>query len=98
VLALEAIVQALRTIRAHPYRTILTMLCVVWGTASVIFLMSWGAGLNVMVEHSFEKIGKNMILAFPGHVGEDFTPAVDRRYLWFTLEDVEAVRKRMRLA
>jgi putative ABC transport system permease protein len=71
---------------------------VVWGTSSVIFLMSWGAGLNVMVEHSFEKIGKNMILAFPGHVGEDFTPAVDRRYLWFTLEDVEAVRKRMRLA
>ena len=32
-----------------------------------------------------------------GRVSEEFTPAVDRRYLWFTLDDVEALRRRARL-
>jgi putative ABC transport system permease protein len=32
-----------------------------------------------------------------GRVSEDFTPAVDRRYLWYTIEDLEALRRRARL-
>jgi len=92
----SAVREALRTIRAHPLRSVLTMLCVVWGSASVIFLLSWGAGLAVMLETSMERVGRNLITAWAGYVGEDFTPAVDRRDLWFTPEDVRALRASFR--
>jgi putative ABC transport system permease protein len=69
-----------------------------WGTAAVIFLVSWGGGMRVMLERGFAKTGKNMGQAFAGRIGEDYTPAVDRRHLWFSYEDVGVLRKRARIA
>ena len=63
----------------------------------MIFLVGWGRGTTAMLERGFFKAGKNMGEVWAGKVSEDFTPAVDRRYLWFTLEDVEALRQRARL-
>ena len=93
----EAVRAALRTLRAHRLRTLLTLFGFAWGTASVVFLLSWGLGVQKMVEDGFFRIGKNVVQAFAGKIGEDFTPAVDRRAIWFTLEDVEALRRRARL-
>jgi putative ABC transport system permease protein len=73
------------------------MFGLVWGTASVILLVSWGAGNKAMLERGFFRAGKNMGEVWAGTVSEQFTPAVDRRYLWFTLDDVELLRKRARL-
>jgi putative ABC transport system permease protein len=92
-----AVLQALRLLRAHKLRALLTMFGLVWGTASVIFLVGWGRGTNLMLERGFFKAGKNMGEVWAGKVSEDFTPAVDRRYLWFTRDDVEALRRRARL-
>jgi putative ABC transport system permease protein len=50
-----------------------------------------------MMEEGFFKAGRDMGEVWPGKIGEDFTPAVDRRYLWFTQEDVEVLRRRARL-
>jgi putative ABC transport system permease protein len=33
-----------------------------------------------------------------GRIGEDFTPAADRRHIWFTQQHVEKLRRRSRLA
>lgn len=95
---LEAIWQAIVTLRLQRLRTFLTMFGVVWGTASVIFLLSWGEGVRQMLEAGFTKMGKDTATVWAGQIGEDFTPAVDRRYLWFTREDEEAVARRARLA
>lgn len=95
--ALEAIRQALRLLWAHKLRSLLTMFGVVWGTAAVIFLVSWGNGVQVMMERGFFKAGKNLGEVWAGRVSENFTPAVDRRYLWFEYEDLEALRRRARL-
>ncbi len=94
----EAVHQALRTLRTQRLRTFLTMFGVVWGTASVVFLLSWGLGVQRMLEHGFSKVGKNVFQVWAGNIGEDFTAATDRRHLWLTLEDVDVLRKRMRLA
>ncbi len=95
---LESIRQAIVTLRLQRLRTFLTMFGVVWGTASVIFLLSWGEGVRQMLESGFTKIGKDMATVWAGQIGENFTPAIDRRYLWFTREDEEAVARRARLA
>jgi putative ABC transport system permease protein len=78
-------------------RSALTMFGLVWGTAAVIFLMGWGLGTQTMLEQAFSRTGKNMGTIFAGKVSENFSPAVDRRYLWFTLEDVEALRAKARV-
>jgi putative ABC transport system permease protein len=97
VAAHEALLQALRLLRAHPLRSGLTLFGLVWGTAAVIFLASWGEGVRRMNEAAFERAGKNLLQAWPGRVSETFSPAVDRRWLWYTLADVEALRERARL-
>ena len=93
----EAVLQALRLLRAHKMRALLTMFGLVWGTAAVIFLVAWGRGTNAMLERGFFKAGKNMGEVWAGKVSEEFTPAVDRRYLWYTWDDVEALRRRARV-
>jgi putative ABC transport system permease protein len=93
----DALLQALRHLRAHKLRALLTLFGLVWGTASVIFLVAWGEGVTVMLERGFAKTGKNLGQFFAGRIGEDFTPAVDRRLLWYTQEDVDRLRRRARL-
>jgi putative ABC transport system permease protein len=50
-----------------------------------------------MLERGFFKAGKNMGEVWAGRVSEEFTPAVDRRYLWWTIQDVELLRRRAKL-
>jgi putative ABC transport system permease protein len=93
----EAVREALRLLWAHKLRSTLTMFGIVWGTAAVIFLTGWGEGVTAMLERGFFKAGRNMGEVWAGKVSEEFTPAVDRRYLWFTFDDLEALRQRARL-
>ncbi len=89
---------ALLTLRSQKLRTALTLFGMVWGTASVVFLMSWGLGLERMIDEGFNKIGNNVVHIWAGKIGEDFTPALDRRELWFSRDDVEAVRRGVKSA
>jgi ABC-type antimicrobial peptide transport system permease subunit len=50
-----------------------------------------------MNETAFQRAGKNLLQAWPGRVSETFSPAVDRRWLWYTALDVEVLRERARL-
>lgn len=94
----DAAREALRTLRVSWLRTALTLFGIVWGTASVVFLISWGLGVRAMMEESYGRVGRNLVQVFPGQIGADFTPASDRRLLWITLDDVDAVRARVRLS
>ncbi len=94
----EAVRQALRTLRTQPLRTFLTMFGIVWGTASVVFLLAWGLGVRKMLEDGYSRVGKNFVSTWAGLIGEQFTPAADRRALWFTRDDVQALRRGVRHA
>lgn len=94
----EAVREALRTLRTSWLRTVLTLFGIVWGTASVVFLLSWGLGVRVMMEEAYMRVGRNLVHVMAGNIGEEFSPAADRRLLWFTLDDVDAVRSRTRLS
>jgi putative ABC transport system permease protein len=63
----------------------------------VIFLVGWGRGVRDKLELGFFKAGRNMGEVWAGRVSEEFTPGVDRRFLWFTPDDVEVLRRRARL-
>ena len=89
---LETIRQALYTMRLHRRWAALTMFGIVWGTASIVLLVGWGVGVQGMVEVGMQKVGKNLVFVIPGRVGEDLSPADERRVLTFDLDDVQAVR------
>jgi putative ABC transport system permease protein len=97
VSGLEILRQALRLLLAHKLRSLLTLFGLVWGTAAVIFLVGWGRGVRDKLELGFFKTGRNMGEVWAGRVSEEFTPAVDRRFLWFTPDDVDVLRRRARL-
>ncbi|HJO23129.1 MAG: ABC transporter permease [Myxococcota bacterium] len=90
----EAVIQALRLLWAHRLRSLLTMFGLVWGTASVIFLVGYGEGSRRTLEDGFFRAGRNMGEVHAGKVGENFSPAADRRFLWFRMQEVEVLRQR----
>jgi len=97
VSAREVLREALRLLVAHKLRSTLTLFGIVWGTAAVIFLVGWGRGVRDKLELGFFKAGRNMGEVWAGRVSEEFTPATDRRFLWFTSDDVAVLRRRARL-
>jgi len=50
---LEAAREALRTLRTSWLRTALTLFGIIWGSASVVFLISWGLGVREMLETAY---------------------------------------------
>jgi len=92
----EAFREAWHTLVTHKARATLTLFGIAWGTAAVIFLGGWGDGVRNMMERGFFKTGRNMVSTWAGRIGEDFSPAADRRYLWFNSGDLKALRGRAR--
>ena len=65
---LEFIKLALNSLRTNKVRSILTMLGVIIGVASVILLVSIGTGLQNWVTHQFTSLGANTLWVMPGEV------------------------------
>lgn len=64
----EPIVLAFRSLRANKIRSILTMLGIIIGVASVILLVSIGSGLQAFITQQFASLGANTLFVFPGKV------------------------------
>lgn len=94
---LAALVEALRLLWAHKLRSALTLFGLMWGTASVILLVAWGDGVTAMIEEGFFRSGRNMGQFWAGRIGEEFTPAIDRRQLRLRYEDLLNLRRRAHL-
>lgn len=91
-----ALREAAATLRTHKGRALLTLFGIAWGSASVILLTGWGDGVRIMMERGFFKTGRNLGEAWAGRVSEEFSPIVDRRWLWFTSADLAALRGRVK--
>jgi len=72
------------------------MFGIVWGTASVILLVGWGVGSQRMTDEGMQKVGKNLVFVWAGRIGEDLSPADERRTVQFDFDDLEALRKSSR--
>ena len=60
--ALELVAMAMRAIMAKPLRTLLTMLGVIIGVASVVTLVSIGRGTTAKIEEQYENLGTNLLV------------------------------------
>ena len=51
-------------------RTLITMIGMAWGIATVVLLMAYGAGFSRAIAAIFSQFGTNMMGVFPGTTSE----------------------------
>ncbi len=75
----EALVMAWRAMAANKMRTLLTMLGIIIGIASVVSIVVVGDAAKQMVLADIRAIGTNTIDVYPGKDFGDDDPAISRR-------------------
>src|SRR4051794_28194582 len=70
-------------------RTMITMVGMAWGIATVVLLLAYGAGFSHAIEAIFAQWGTNTIGVFPGRTSEQAGGDKAGIKVRFTLEDVD---------
>ena len=74
-------------------RSLLTMLGIVWGLASVVLLLAYGQGLGGCVLHAFLNMGNDVIVLWPGQTSMQAGGQRAGKKITYEYEDVEAIRE-----
>lgn len=83
--------QAYSSLKHNRRRSALTMLGMAWGIATVVLLLSYGAGFEHAIMYFFSSFGSNMIGVFPGRTSLQAGGTKAGAQVRFKLEDVDAL-------
>ncbi len=85
--------QALEAMRYNGRRTLITIVGMAWGIATVVLLLAYGAGFGRAFETIFAQFGTNMIGVFPGRTSEQAGGSKAGVQVRLQLEDVEHIQE-----
>ena len=85
--------QAMEAMRHNLRRTAITIIGMAWGIATVVLLLSYGAGFGQAFETIFAQFGTNMIGVWPGTTSEQAGGAKAGVKVVLHQEDVERLRE-----
>src|SRR5262245_10557068 len=88
----ELISQGWQALMRNKLRSVLTMLGIVWGLASVVILLAYGQGLGGSVLHAFMNMGNNVMVLWPGQTSMQAGGQRAGKKVAYEYEDVEALR------
>jgi putative ABC transport system permease protein len=83
--------QALEAMRHNRRRTLITVIGMAWGIATVVLLLAYGAGFSRAIEAIFSQWGTNMMGVFPGTTSEQAGGKKAGVAVKFQLSDVELI-------
>ena len=90
----ELLLDALREIRGHKVRSILTLFGIVFGAASVVSMTSLAAALKVMAYDELQRMGMPQTIELIDRgPRSDATRAADLRHVGLTVSDVESLKR-----
>jgi putative ABC transport system permease protein len=89
----ELISQGWHALNRNRLRSVLTMLGIVWGLASVVLLLAYGQGLGNSVLHAFLNMGNNVIVLWPGQTSMQAGGQRAGKKVEYEYADVEAIRE-----
>jgi putative ABC transport system permease protein len=89
----ELISQGWQSLMRHRLRSVLTMLGIVWGLASVVLLLAYGQGLGGSVLHAFLSMGNNVIVLWPGQTSLQAGGQRAGKKIIYEYEDAQAIRE-----
>ncbi|MFC1938752.1 ABC transporter permease [Chloroflexota bacterium] len=87
----DSLVTALKSLTANKLRSVLTMLGIVIGVASVIGLMSIGRGVETSITSTFEELGTNAIYVIPSTPGSTGFGGLTGGTPTLSVDDAEAL-------
>ena len=73
-------------------KTVLTMLGMAWGIATVVLLLAYGEGFGRAVQNIFEAFGATAIGIFPGRTSQQAGGNKAGVQVRFTNDDIEMIR------
>ena len=84
--------QAYAAMRHDLRKTLLTMLGMAWGIATVVLLLAYGNGFGSAIQHIFESFGATAVGVFPGRTSQQAGGNKAGAQVRFTNEDIELLR------
>jgi len=84
--------QAYEALRHNRKRSVLTMLGMAWGIATVVLLLAYGAGFEKGVWAAFRSFGTNLVFAFPGRTSQQAGGTKAGSEVKLTVNDLDWVR------
>jgi putative ABC transport system permease protein len=82
---------ALGALRAHPMRSLLTMLGIIIGVATVITMVGVGAGAQARVQEQIRSLGANLLMVQPGAARSGATRLAGGTRQTLTEDDADAI-------
>jgi putative ABC transport system permease protein len=89
----DLIQQAYGAMRHNRRRTALTMLGMAWGIATVVLLLSYGAGFGKAINNIFSQMGMQMMGFFPGRTSLQAGGSKAGTQVRFTRDDIQHVQE-----
>src|SRR6201998_2849325 len=84
--------QAYNALRHNRRRTLLTMLGMAWGIATVVLLLAYGTGFERGVWAAFRSFGTNLVFIFPGRTELQAGGTKAGTQIRLTVNDLDYVR------
>ncbi len=85
--------QAIEAMQFNRRRTLITIVGMAWGIATVVLLLAYGAGFGQAFENIFAQFGTNMIGVFPGRTSEQAGGSKAGVQVRLTQDDVERIQE-----
>src|SRR5205085_3604170 len=85
----DLLTESVDAMKHNRRRTMLTMLGMAWGIATVVLLLAYGSGFERAIEAIFSNFGTKLIGVFPGRTSlqdEDYNAGVQAK---LTMEDID---------
>lgn len=90
----NSIRQLIRDTRSQKLRTLLTLFGMIWGTAAVSLLLSFGDGLHKQMAKDMAGIGNNVVIGWPTRTSMPFEGLGKGRYIKMDDSDIRLIRKK----
>src|SRR5271169_2308556 len=84
--------QAYSALRHNKSRSVLTMLGMAWGIATVVLLLAYGAGFERGLWAAFRSFGTNLVFVFPGRTSQQAGGTKAGTEVKLTVNDLDYVR------
>jgi putative ABC transport system permease protein len=88
----DLFIQAYEAMLHNRRRTLITMIGMAWGIATVVLLMAYGAGFGRAIEAIFSQFGTNLMGVFPGTTSEQAGGKKAGVQVKFQLADVDLLQ------
>jgi len=85
--------QAIEAMQHNRRRTMITVIGMAWGIATVVLLLAYGAGFGQAFENIFAQFGTNMIGVFPGRTSEQAGGEKAGMQVRLMQDDVERIQE-----